>query len=201
VLQGGGGRVREARGSDAAALCAELGTDEVGRFISPPPETVDGFERFLAWAERERAAGTVACFAVTRPEADTAVGLIQVRALDPGFGLAEWGFALGSAHWGTGLFMASAALVLRFTFTHLGVRRLEARAAVQNGRGNAVLRKLHAAQEGCLRGSLQRHNTTLDQFLWSILADEWMLDQALAERQLLSLTCRQGARHIRFLSH
>jgi len=200
-LRGAVGRVREARVSDAAGLCAALATEEVGRFISPPPGSVEGFERFLTWAARERAAGTVACFAVTRPEADTAVGLIQVRALDPTFGVAEWGFALGAAQWGTGLFMASAALVLRCAFDVIGVRRLEARAAVQNGRGNAVLRKLHAVQEGCLRASLQRGSTALDQFLWSILADEWRLHQALTQQQLLSLQRFQNARQTRFVSH
>ena len=184
MLRGGVGRVREVRVSDAASLCAQLATDEVGRFISPPPTSVEGFERFLAWAVRERAAGTVACFAVTASDTDTAVGLIQVRALDPSFALAEWGFALGTPYWGTGLFMASATLVLRFTFDVLGVRRLEARAAVQNGRGTAVLRKLHATQEGCLRASLQRGSAVLDQLLWSILADEWRRAEWLAQRHV-----------------
>ena len=188
VLRGGAGRsgdvrVREVRVSDAPALCAALATEEVSRFISPPPMTVEGFEKFLAWAVRERAAGTVACFAITAPEADTAVGLIQVRALEPGFGLAEWGFALGQLYWGTGLFMASATLVLRFTFDVLGVRRLEARAAVQNGRGNGALRKLHATQEGCLRSSLQRGSARLDQLFWSILAEEWRRGEQMTKHR------------------
>ena len=37
---------------------------------------------------------------------------------------------------------------------HTAVNRLEARAVVQNGRGNGALRKLGAVQEGVLRGSL-----------------------------------------------
>ncbi len=44
----------------------EFGDDtvEVSRFISPPPTTVEGFERFILWAQRERQAGNYACFAV-----------------------------------------------------------------------------------------------------------------------------------------
>ena len=87
---------------------------------------------------------------------DTAVGLFQVRQLDPSFGTAEWGFALGSAFWGSGLFVAGAKLVLEFSFDVIGVNRMEARAAVQNGRGNGALRKLGAVQEGILRKSFNR---------------------------------------------
>ena len=56
--------LRELRASDAASLFALLTTEEVSRFISPPPTTVEGFEKFIAWTHRQREAGTFACFAV-----------------------------------------------------------------------------------------------------------------------------------------
>ena len=96
--------LRELRLSDAPSLLAMLSTEEVARFISPPPTTVEGFERFIAWAHRERAAGSYICFAVVPHGMDTAVGIFQVRQLEPGFGTAEWGFAIGSAFWGSGVF-------------------------------------------------------------------------------------------------
>jgi RimJ/RimL family protein N-acetyltransferase len=145
----------------------------VSRFISPPPTTVEGFERFIMWANRERAAGNYVCFAIVPQGMDTAVGLFQVRQLEPGWGTAEWGFALGSAFWGTGLYTEGAELVLRFVFETVGVHRLEARAAVQNARGNAALRKLGAVQEGILRRSFLRNGQYMDQALWSILAEDW----------------------------
>jgi RimJ/RimL family protein N-acetyltransferase len=72
-----------------------LSTEEVSHFISPPPTTVEGFERFIAWTHRERAAGNDACFAVVPHGMDTAIGIFQVRQLEPGFATAEWGFAIG----------------------------------------------------------------------------------------------------------
>jgi RimJ/RimL family protein N-acetyltransferase len=54
VLQGHGVILRELRQSDAASLLTLLTTEEVTRFISPPPTTIEGFERFIAWAARER---------------------------------------------------------------------------------------------------------------------------------------------------
>ncbi len=95
VLTGSMATLRELRLSDAPALLAMLSTEEVSRFISPPPTTVEGFERFIAWTHRERAAGNYACFAVVPHDMDTAIGIFQVRQLEPGFGTAEWGFAIG----------------------------------------------------------------------------------------------------------
>ena len=155
------------------ALLAMLSTEEVARFISPPPTTVEGFERFIAWTHRERAAGNYVCFAVVPHNMDTAIGIFQVRQLEPGFGTAEWGFAIGSSFWGTGIFLDAALLVVDFAFDVVGTRRLEARAATGNGRGNGALRKMGAVQEGVLRKSFLRDGEYLDQILWTILDEDW----------------------------
>jgi RimJ/RimL family protein N-acetyltransferase len=164
--------LRELRASDAASLFALLTREEVARFISPPPTSVEGFERFISWTLRQRTAGTYACFAVTVAGFDTAVGIFQVRETEPGFGTAEWGFAIGSEFWGTGVFQDGAELVLAFAFETLGVHRLEARAAVKNGRGNGALQKLGATQECILRKSFLKNGEYLDQVLYAILASD-----------------------------
>jgi RimJ/RimL family protein N-acetyltransferase len=173
VLTGSKVSLRELRLSDAPSLLAMLATEEVARFISPPPTTVEGFERFIAWTHRERAAGTYICFAVVPHGMDSAIGIFQVRQLEPGFSTAEWGFALGSAFWGTGVFVDGAHLVVDFAFNVVRAHRLEARAAVQNGRGNGALRKIGATQEGVLRRSFLRNGEYLDQVLWTILDEDW----------------------------
>src|SRR5438309_5868803 len=76
--------LRELRASDAPSLFALLTAEEVSRFISPPPSSVEGFERFIVWANRQRQAGSYACFAVTVEGADTAIGIFQLRELEPG---------------------------------------------------------------------------------------------------------------------
>jgi [ribosomal protein S5]-alanine N-acetyltransferase len=179
VLTGRGISLRELEPGDAPALLAMLSTDEVSRFISPPPTTVQGFERFIAWTHQQRAAGLYVCFAVVPEGMRTAIGLFQVRSLEPGFVTAEWGFALGSAFWGTGAFIEGARVVVDFAIDTIGVHRLEARAAVQNGRGNGALRKVGAVQEGILRRSFLRNGQYLDQALWSILDTDWRQAKAV----------------------
>ena len=172
--------VRELVKSDAATLLSLLRREEVARFISPPPTTPEGFEKFIQWAIGQRQAGNQMTFGMVPEGFDHAVGLVQVRAIAPNFSVAEWGFAVGSAFWGTGLFLASARTTLDFAFQHTGVNRLEARSAVQNGRGNGALRKLGAVREGILRGSLLKDGKYLDQIMWSIVASDWYQSNALS---------------------
>jgi RimJ/RimL family protein N-acetyltransferase len=173
VLASGQVVLRELRASDAPSLFAMLTAAEVARFISPPPSTVEGFEGFIAWTLRQRAAGKYACFAVTLKGLDTAIGIFQVRETEPGFGTAEWGFAIGSPFWGTGIFEKGAELVLEFAFNTIGTHRMEARAATKNGRGNGALLKVGAVQEGILRKSFLKNGEYLDQVLYAIVEDDW----------------------------
>ena len=179
VMAGSKFTLRELRASDAASLLAMLTTEEVSRFISPPPTSVDGFEKFIAWTHRERQAGNYACFAIVPHGMVTAVGLFQVRSIEAGFANGEWGFCMGSDFWGTGIFAEGAQMVLQFAFDTIGVTRLEARACVANGRGNGALRKIGAVQEGVLRRSFLRHGQYLDQALWSILAEDWRMQRTM----------------------
>ena len=173
VVHGLGFTLRELVAADAQTLMQHLTPAEVSRFISPPPASVTGFERFIAWAQRERAAGRYACFAVVPDGEQTAVGIFQVRHLEGREGVAEWGFILGAAYWGTGIFLVGAQRDVDFAFTEMGVHRLEARASVANGRGNGALAKLGAVREAVLRRSFERHGVWHDQALWSLWRDDW----------------------------
>jgi ribosomal-protein-alanine N-acetyltransferase len=177
IITGSTFTLRDLRVEDAPSLLAMLTTEEVARFISPPPTTVEGFEKFILWAQRERQAGNYICFAVVPQGCTTAVGIFQLKSMEPGFGMAEWGFAIGSEFWGTGLFAEGARLVVDFAIEVLGTQRLEARAAVANGRGNGALRKIGAVQEGVLRRSFLRNGVHHDQVLWGIVAEDWRLQR------------------------
>jgi ribosomal-protein-alanine N-acetyltransferase len=175
--------LREAELSDAPTLAKLLAAPEVSRYISPPPSTVAGFEEFISASRRMRASGEGACFVVTYGELDEPIGLVQLRlsvshlAGAPMIGgahtSAEWGFALGSSFWGTGIFRTASALVLEFAFGALGVHRLEARCAVKNGRGGQALIKIGAVPEGILRDAFVDGPEPMDQVLYTILDKDW----------------------------
>src|SRR5689334_10408212 len=68
--------LRELRLSDAPALHALLSTEEVSRFVSPPPTSVAGFERFIGWAHKARSAGRFVCFGIVPRDHEHVAGII-----------------------------------------------------------------------------------------------------------------------------
>jgi RimJ/RimL family protein N-acetyltransferase len=173
VLSANGLTLREIRNDDASTLLAMLAIDDVSRFMSPLPPTLDAFDRFVAWVQEQRSLGIAACFVVVPDGGDSPAGIFHIRSMESGFITAEWGFAIGSPFWGSGLFARSARLVIDFAFGTLGVLRLEARACAENRRGNGALRKLGATPEGVLRRSFHWNGKYHDQVLWSILDCDW----------------------------
>lgn len=159
--------------TDASSLSELLTTASVTRFILPPPKDLNGFRNFITWTHGEQQAGRQRCFAMVPHGHDEAAGLIQVRRSVTNATSAEWGFVLGQRFWGTGLFMEGATMVLDMLFATAGIRRLEARTAVSNPRGNGVLRKLGFEREGISIGGFVKDGEPLDEALWSMTAERW----------------------------
>jgi [ribosomal protein S5]-alanine N-acetyltransferase len=176
--------LRELRLPDAAALYRVLCSPDVSRYMWPAPSGIGAFERFIEWTWTERASGKYICFGIVPRGATAAAGLFELRQMQPGFFRAELGFFVDPAAWGTGLFFDAAGLLLDYAFRVIGVHRIEARAAVDNVRSNAALRRLNAHREGTLRAAFVCEGKLVDQHLWAIvrgLDGEW--PQALRECQ------------------
>jgi ribosomal-protein-alanine N-acetyltransferase len=160
--------VRELEPADARGLHELLTDPSVSEHLAAPPPSPASFAGFIEWARSERTAGRAACFGIVPSGLNQAVGLIQIRALEPSLFTAEWGFALGEAFWGTGVFLDAATLVVEFAFDTMRVHRLEARAVDKNGRGNGALQKLGARPEGTLASSFKREGRYATQILWGL---------------------------------
>lgn len=167
--------LRELQQSDAPSLFAELTKPEVKPFMWSPPPNVAAFEQFIAWTFSERDTGKYICYGVVPAGEEHAVGVFELRQLQPGFLRGELGYVLAPRLWGLGVFPEAARLLLDFAFRVVRVHRIEARASVDNPRGNAALRKIGARREGRLRDAFWREDRYVDQFLWSILDtdEEW----------------------------
>jgi ribosomal-protein-alanine N-acetyltransferase len=158
---------------DAPSLFASLTQPNVARYILQPPASDAGFRRFIQWTDSARERGAHVCFGIVPEGRVHPVGVIQIWPLRTDFSIAEWGFVLAEEYWGTGLFVASARLLLAFAFETLGVYRVEARVAVANARGNGALSKLGAQREAYLRRCSPCGGEYVDHAMWSILKDEW----------------------------
>jgi RimJ/RimL family protein N-acetyltransferase len=172
-LQGQRVTLREVDAADATSLTSELNAPELKRFMWAPPPSVVAFERFVDWAHSERASGKYICYGVVPRGEEHACGVFELRQMQPGFLRGELGFVLSPRVWGRGIFIEAARLMLDFAVDVVKVHRIEARASVDNGRGNAALLKLGAKREGTLREAFVRDDRFVDQYLWAILASEW----------------------------
>jgi RimJ/RimL family protein N-acetyltransferase len=172
--------LRELRASDAPTIYTELSSPDVKRFIWAPPPSVAAFEKFIEWTPTERIAGKYICYGVVPHGEAHACGVFELRQLQPGFLRGELGFAVTQRLWSGGLFVEAAWLLLDFAFRQVRVHRVEARAAVNNARGNAALKALGARREGTLKEAFWQDDHFVDQYLWAFLDSRWA---AAAQRQ------------------
>jgi ribosomal-protein-alanine N-acetyltransferase len=165
--------LREPVVQDLRPLVDLLSLSDATRFAIEEPGGEMAVQGLIQRAVRDRAAGHSFTYAITTGTARPPLGLIQVRQLDPSFDTAEWECTLSPSARGTGVFDETVRLIGSFAFGLIGVRRLETRVMLQNGRGNTALRKLGAVEEGILRRSLRRNGEYVDQVLWSLLKEDW----------------------------
>jgi [ribosomal protein S5]-alanine N-acetyltransferase len=172
-LVGGRLTLRELRISDASTLYSELTAPAVKRFIWAPPPSVAAFGRFIEWSHEERATGKYICYCVVPHREEHACGVFELRQLQPGFLRGEFGFVITPKLWEERLFVEAARLLLDFAFGTVRVHRIEARAPVDNDKGNAALERLGAHREGTLKEAFWRDDHFVDQYLWAILESNW----------------------------
>jgi RimJ/RimL family protein N-acetyltransferase len=173
VLRNDQATLRELCANDAESLLAHISLLEVLRHIAPAPTTIEGFQSFIRWTHAQRTQRLHVAFGLIPAGMHQPVGILQCWPIEPDWSTAEWGFVVGRRHWGTGLFGHGARLLLDFAFDAVGVRRMEARSARANERGNGALRKLGAIPEGTLREGFRVGSQVSDYIMWSILAAEW----------------------------
>lgn len=165
--------LRELQPSDAADIMSVVGNDDVRCHLSSVPGSERACLTYIRWARRSRRSGRHISFGVVPRGSDRIVGVFQLWPLSAGFQTGEWGFVLHPAYWGTGLFSECGEAVIEFAFSRVGVRRLEARAAVANARGNGALQKLGAEREGVLRGCCDSSGPPIDHVMWAIRLGHW----------------------------
>lgn len=102
TLVGAGVTLRELRSSDSVILFSLLTEDQVVKFISPPPSSPDGFEKFINWSIAERKVGRHFSFGVVPDGLTEPVGVFQLRVIDRASNVAKWGFVLALSILGDG---------------------------------------------------------------------------------------------------
>jgi [ribosomal protein S5]-alanine N-acetyltransferase len=89
-------------------------------------------------------------------------------------GLGEVGYALTSSYQGQGLMTEALALLLDDLFANTRLMRIEARCALENLGSQRVLEKNGFYREGTLRSYFNLRGTRIDNYLYSLLREEYL---------------------------
>jgi len=165
--------LREVAASDVYPLFTLFSDPAVTAYMAPPPPTLAKFAGFVVWSHQEREQGHGLCFGIVPDGMNAAVGILQVRSLDPTLSSAEWGFVLSAHFWSTGVFFDAANVLVEFAFMTMHVDRLEARIALRNLRGHAAVRKLGARSESTLATSSPEGIPRDPELVWTLREDDW----------------------------
>ena len=102
------------------------------------------------------------------------VGWITLVIANWEHGLAEIGYALTTRFQRRGIMQQALESLLIDLFTRTGVRRLEARCAVDNAASQAILESLGFRREGTLRRFFILRGTPVDNHIYALLREEWL---------------------------
>jgi len=164
--------LREVAASDVSTLFTLFSDPAVTAYMAPPPPTLAKFAGFVEWSHQERERGHGLCFGIVPDGMTAAVGILQVRSLDPTLSSAEWGFVLSAHFWSTGVFSDAANALVEFAFTTMQVDHLEARIARRNLRAHAAVQKL-GARPGSTLASSQEGIPRDPELVWTLREDDW----------------------------
>lgn len=171
VIEGKRVRLRPLRIDDAPALHAIYGDASamtwwthaaLERLEDTEAKLVDNLSRndWRAWA-------------ITLATDDIAIGTVAAHEERQGR-VAEIGYSLVRAHWGTGLAREAVSMLLDYLFEVEGYRRIFADTDPDNAASNGLLTRLGFKLEGRLRAHWETHIGVRDSFIWGLLKSEWV---------------------------
>ncbi len=161
--------LRALRVDDAPAVFAYASDPEVARYtLWPHHESEDQTRSFL----RMLTGPDILSWAILLREGAQLEGIVFLHSLSRHHQRAEIAFSIARGRWGRGIATEAARLVLRFSFEHFGLNRVEATCMPGNAASRRVLEKLGMSREGRMRRSHFRYDGFHDMDLFSILRDE-----------------------------
>ncbi len=159
---------------DAEALFSIFSDPEAMRYWATQPWHATN--EAVARIEKDRASlmdGSALRLFLQPSEGGPIVGAVTLFAFVEGSFRAELGYILSRQAWGRGLMQEALGALLRYGFSELGLRRIEADIDPRNVRSARVLERLGFTCEGHLRERWVVGDEVSDTALYGLLAREW----------------------------
>jgi len=173
------------RASDAAALFAYRGDDEVAKYQGWKPGSVGEAAAFIA-QQSHHAFGTPDSWcqlAIRSREAGELVGDFGVHFPASTDDPIEFGLSLDPAHQGNGYAREAMAAAIDVAFRRWGYRRLVGSVDPRNAASMALCRSLGLRQEAHHVESYRFRGEWVDDVIFALLAREWPVQRDAGRRR------------------
>lgn len=107
------------------------------------------------------------------------IGNISVVKIIDKIDSVELGWVIGRKWWGNGYTAEAAERLLEFFFTEVSVNRICAGHDIDNPNSGRVMQKIGMKYEGTLRQSGKNNQGIVDMANYSVLREEWKLQQQM----------------------
>ena len=107
------------------------------------------------------------------------IGNISVVKIIDEIDSVELGWVIGRKWWGNGYTAEAAERLLEFFFTEVSVNRICAGHDIDNPNSGRVMQKIGMKYEGTLRQSGKNNHCIVDVANYSVLREEWKLQQQM----------------------
>jgi ribosomal-protein-serine acetyltransferase len=135
--------------------------------------TVEDFRRYIT-NSKQRYAGQVEIGYVILA-GNQMVGRIGLYNIDLQNRNASIGYWIATEWMGQGIVTAACKAIIDYSFTRLGLNRIEIRAGTENFKSQAIPQRLGFKNEGIIRQGEFVNNRFIDLLVFSMLKEEWKL--------------------------
>lgn len=109
---------------------------------------------------------------------DKVIGSLNIHTIEDDIG--EIGYMLHHDYWHQGIMKEAISELVKTGFEHIGLRRIEAKCAVENVHSMYVLTSCGFTKEGTLRQFAKLQDETYhDMVMMSILKNEWLEEEQI----------------------
>lgn len=168
--------LRSLRDSDIDGIFEYASDPEVTRFLNFETHTTpeDSMKFLQAYAFKHYAKEVPDPFGICLKEnPQKVIGTVGCRWISEKNKKMEMGYVLNKSFWRSGYATEATKVMLEFCFTNYPVYKIQAYCTVENIHSSKVLEKIGMKKESHLRLSVLRRGQFWDQYLYSILKDDW----------------------------
>ncbi len=127
------------------------------------------------WIEGQGLSATEVSFGVVVRTGDRLIGSVGLRQIHPVNRSAEVGIMIGDKEYhGKGFGTEAVRLMVRYGFEELNLNRVALRVFAHNFRAIGCYQKAGFVHEGCLRQAVFRNGQFVDEYIFSILREDWL---------------------------